>query len=314
MIIQCPLCNSEKIFSIRQFDVSTLRQEWISSFKFDPFNDFLYEDSNITNHRCGECELEFFSPIFTGDSNLYEILSKNDWYYEQNKWEFDEAINRLASNKNISSLLEIGCGKGFFLEKVSNVYQTLGIEINGKAIDICRQKKLNVCSQTLEEITTQFNAIVSFEVLEHIPNPQNFLEKVCKLLSPEGTLILAVPNPSSYLKEFDHVLLDMPPHHSTKWSKKAIEYLAIKYNLELVSISYEPLRYVHYQSYINELILKNNQFTLNKTFIQKFKYKLKDFLMSSLTSAITAQGYQNHKNLLIGQTQLVEYRRRNETT
>jgi 2-polyprenyl-3-methyl-5-hydroxy-6-metoxy-1,4-benzoquinol methylase len=314
MIIKCPLCNSEKIFSIRQFEVSTLRQEWISSFKFDPFNDFLYKDSNITNHRCGECELEFFSPIFTGNSNLYEILAKNDWYYEQNKWEFDEAINRLASNKNINSLLEIGCGKGFFLEKVNNVYQTLGIEINNQAIDICRQKKLNVCAKSLEEITTQFNAIVSFEVLEHIPEPQVFLEKACNLLSPQGTLILAMPNPSSYLREFDHVLLDMPPHHSTKWSQKAIEYLAKKYNLELVGISYEPLRYVHYQSYINELMLKNNEFMTHKTYIQKFKYKLKNFLMSLLTPATTAQGYQIHKNLLSGQTQLVEYRKKDEIT
>lgn len=137
----CPLCESNKISTIRRFSISNLQNEWVNYFGFDPFVNFSQQGEELTQHRCIVCDLEFYSPMYVGGSEFYEQLSQNSWYYEENKWEFDEAMHRLSANENIETLLEIGCGTGFFLEKIANCYKVHGIELNQKAVEICQKKK-----------------------------------------------------------------------------------------------------------------------------------------------------------------------------
>jgi 2-polyprenyl-3-methyl-5-hydroxy-6-metoxy-1,4-benzoquinol methylase len=42
-----------------------------------------------------------------------------------------------------------------------------------------------------------YDAIALYSVLEHVPNPVSFLERLTPLLSPEGTLIIRVPRMSA---------------------------------------------------------------------------------------------------------------------
>jgi 2-polyprenyl-3-methyl-5-hydroxy-6-metoxy-1,4-benzoquinol methylase len=310
MGIICPLCESQKIFTTRSFSISSLREEWSAAFSFDPFSDFPQLDETLKQHRCGICDLEFFSPQIAGSSDFYERLSRNNtWYYEENKWEFDEAIQRLSKNQQIETLLEIGCGKGFFLQKLFHFSKTLGIDINRDAVEICRNKGLNVSLERIESIEHKFDAIVSFEVLEHISNAKDFITNICKLLSPGGTLILAVPNPESYLREFEYILLDMPPHHLTKWSKRTFYYMASQFGLEIVGIVNEPLRYVHYQNYIHMLASQYQSGYGGGTLSQKIKLRLRNILMPILGEIIIPCSYQYHKQALLGQTHLVEFKK-----
>lgn len=310
MEIVCPLCESPKVFTTRNFSISSLRQEWCATFSFDPFSEFLPLDETLSQHRCSTCDLKFFSPQLAGTPNFYERLSRdNTWYYEENKWEFDEAIRRLSFDRCIETLLEIGCGKGFFLQKVLNFSNTRGIDINPDAVDCCKNKGLNVTTERMENIKQKFDAIVSFEVLEHIPNLREFIQSICNLLLPGGTLILAVPNPESYMKEFDYILLDMPPHHLTQWSKKTFSYVASQFGLEIVSMADEPLRYIHYQNYIQMLASQYQSFYGGGTFSHKIKLRLRNILMPILGEMIIPCSYQYHKQVLLGQTHLVEFRK-----
>ena len=315
----CPLCKSEKIFNLKLFDLATLRNEWQKSFGFDPFSEFNPVADTLRQHRCNRCDLEFFSPQYVGSAAFYERLSKAEWYYEDEKWEFDEAIRRLGNNPTINTLLEIGCGNGCFLEKVASCYEAHGNEINEQAVLVCKSKKLNVTTDRLETIGQTFDAVVSFEVLEHVPNPDDFLGKMISVLSPQGTLIIGVPNPEGSLKEMGNVLLDMPPHHATRWSVRAFEYVAREYGLQLVGVANEPLRYVHYQQYLAMLaatyhrqhhgaLSKQRKRRLTKIFFPTMEGMIK-ILVPSLESVIRTQGYQQHKQLLKGQTHLAEFRK-----
>ena len=72
------------------FKVELLRDMWIKSFSFDPFEDISVD--TISKKKCVDCDLIYFDPEFYGDSALYENLCKFPWYYENDKWEFDIAV------------------------------------------------------------------------------------------------------------------------------------------------------------------------------------------------------------------------------
>ncbi len=44
----------------------------------------------------------------------------------------------------------------------------------------------------------KFDAILSFHVVEHVPNPQDHLARVCEVTKPGGYLLLATPNAASW--------------------------------------------------------------------------------------------------------------------
>ena len=309
MNCNCPLCESSKVFITNTFSIQVLQKEWLAAFNFDPFLDFPQLGQTLIQYRCGLCNLEFFSGKYYGDSSFYARLSTGrDWYYEESKWEFDEAIRRLNTNTRIKTLLEIGCGRGYFLEKVAACYVTCGIETNEAAVRVCETKNLNVTTDKLKTVNEKFDAIVAFELLEHIPYPREFLQQVSEILSPGGTLIFSVPNPEGYLREFDHELLNMPPHHATIWSQKTFEYVASQFGMKIVGITYEPLRYIHYQNYLRMLASRYHTF-YGRSLRQKIQRKLNDLLTPILNHIVTPQGYQYHKRTLPGHTQLVEFKR-----
>jgi 2-polyprenyl-3-methyl-5-hydroxy-6-metoxy-1,4-benzoquinol methylase len=311
MTIECPLCGFDKLYILESYEVSLLKQEWLREFGVDTFGEINRQNDRLNHCQCLNCSLEFYDPIIVGNSNFYEHLSKNHWYYEEKKWEFDRAIQHLQKHKNIKTLLEIGCGRGYFLSKVSNAYESTGIELNKNAIAFCKEKKLNVVERQLETLNTKFDSIVMFEVLEHVDHPKEILDKIYDLLNDDGILIIAVPNPESYLREFDRVLLDMPPHHVTRWGKATFEHVAKHYNLKIISMDDEPLRYSHYQNYMSMLESKYH-FIAKKTLKQNILQKLqKVFSLGSrnMRSKMLAQGYEFHKQNILGQTHLIVFKK-----
>ncbi len=305
----CPLCGSRKVFKMRTFGVAGLRKEWSATYGFDPYERFPHLGPTLSKHKCGACDLGFFLPDCVGDAAFYAQLSRGrDWYYEANKWAFDEAVRRLNASPQINTLLEIGCGAGFFLEKVAGCYDTLGIDINEDAVRICREKNLNVVAARLETIGRQFDAVVAFDLLEHIPDPKAFLQHVYEALTPGGAVIFSVPNPDGYLEEFDHLLLDMPPHHATQWSKSALEYAARQFGLQIIEIANEPLSYAHYRAYVKMLLSQNPSFA-GRSLSQRLNRKIRNTLASILRDLFVPLNYQYHKQTLAGHTHLVEYRK-----
>jgi len=163
-----------------------------------------------------------------------------------------------------------------------------------------------VSDDSIDRIQERFDVVASFEVLEHLADPAKVLASMIERLNLNGLLIIAVPNPASYLSEADHTLLDMPPHHVTAWSAKTFSHLAQMFNLELLGIHEEPLRYVHYRSY-----LSNYLSTYEPPSGSSFKARLRRFLSQvswratiPIVEAIAAASYQANKQRLIGQTHL----------
>jgi 2-polyprenyl-3-methyl-5-hydroxy-6-metoxy-1,4-benzoquinol methylase len=143
-------------------------------------------------------------------------------------------INDLQKSKG--SLLDIGAGTGdFLLVAKSNGWKTVGIEPSEKAKSIAQRKGVELKSNLSDFENHSFDVITMWHVLEHVPDLENQIKELKRLLKPDGSIIIAVPNfksyDANYYKEF-WAAFDVP-RHLWHFSKTAIEKLFEKEDLKL---------------------------------------------------------------------------------
>jgi len=247
-----PLVSTSNTRLLDTFQVSKLIDDWRATFNIDISGE-LSDVREISLYRCQASQLDFFMPSsVAGSAQIYRCLQEFDWIYMSEKWEFEEAIKDLVGCERI---LEIGCGPGFFVEKVTKSLKgsmIKGIELNEVAIEQALRKNLPIEKVSLQELVDRgeiFDAVCSFQVLEHVGQPREFLEAIFKVLSPGGRLILSVPNKASFLR-YQYNLLDMPPHHMTRWNAFTFKYLEKLFSLKMVRLSFEPLAQYHILGYV----------------------------------------------------------------
>jgi len=195
--------------------------------------------------RCIDCSVSFFAPEhLAGSGEMYAQLGGLSQYYVARKWEHEAALNDLKGRQKI---LEVGCGSGGFMTLATEEAGLLieGLEQNVEAINEVTRRGLCVREATAESAAKEspgvYDAVCSFQVLEHVSRPKEFLDACCTLLRPGGLLILAVPNQNSYVRHMVDNPLDMPPHHMTRWTQKPLRRLQAHYPLKLLRITCEPL-------------------------------------------------------------------------
>lgn len=148
-----------------------------------------------------------------------------------------QLLNRLHQNKG--NLLDIGAGTGdFLLFAKNNGWHTIGIEPSEKAKAVAKKKGVafEASTQNLEDHS--FDVITMWHVLEHVPNVENQIKELRRLLKPEGTIIIAVPNFNSFDAKYYGqfwAAFDVP-RHLWHFSKSAIKALFSKEKLHLVDI------------------------------------------------------------------------------
>ena len=101
-----------------------------------------------------------------------------------------------------SSVLEIGCGRAATGALIGERFgcRVVGIELNPEAAAAAGKRLDRVIQgdvQTLEPGET-FDAIVAFELFEHLTDGQEFLERAAGWLRPGGRIVLSVPNVGHY--------------------------------------------------------------------------------------------------------------------
>ncbi len=137
------------------------------------------------------------------------------------------------------SLLDIGCGTGDFLKiALRNNWKVSGIEPNKQARALANKKTNNVVFDAEELFTLKpnsFDVITLWHVLEHLPNLENHISIIKKLLKPNGTLIIAVPNYKSYDAEYYKqywAAFDVP-RHLYHFNQDSIAKLVLKEGLKV---------------------------------------------------------------------------------
>jgi SAM-dependent methyltransferase len=136
------------------------------------------------------------------------------------------------------SVLDAGCGSGFYLEILRNLgFQSLrGIDVCEYFIQKTRDKGLNVKNQSIHDLDTKdaYDIILCCDVLEHLNNPKQAISKLHQALKPKGTLYVSIPVYDSILERKERLLKkkskkdQMKKHDSThvnEFSRKTFLHL-----------------------------------------------------------------------------------------
>lgn len=268
---KCPVCEHEGI-SIRSLEKKTIMNELEHYFAEKPPEEIEVIDYEI--QQCKNCSLEYAFPLEPGSQSFYQWVTTRANYYPESRWEWLTVIEQIKNRKgqNLVSILDVGCGGGNFLEiaqKIPNIH-LVGLDTTPESVSQCKERGFEVYCETIESFhqnypDEKFDYIVSFHCLEHIDKPKAFVESMLCLLKTEGSLFISTPySPMSFEQEwFD--IMNHPPHHMTRWNKKAYDELAWQLKCNVQYMMPPPSSIL--QRTVNTLKLVNfgrNQLTISK--------------------------------------------------
>lgn len=279
---KCPICDSEGE-EVYPLDSHYIRKQLASYFQ-----EALPENISITDYtlmRCAKCTLEYATPMKSGSNEFYNWITGHESYYPKTRWEWQIVDNIIKQIPTNIYLLEIGCGAGDFLGIVKSkaTIRAIGVDLTKKSIELCNSKKITAYCETIDEYreneqhkVKHFDYIVSFHTLEHVTDPMGFVASMVKLLKGDGTIFISTPySPMSFESVwFDP--LNHPPHHLTRWNKKAYCELAeqLKMRIEFIVPDY-PNLFSRALSSLNLQINGNTENSFHKVLFQSLARPLK---------------------------------------
>lgn len=158
--------------------------------------------------RCANCSLVFLNPMYS-DEELTALYPTDYYAYgddpEVARWK--QLTKKLLGYWNGTKephfekpgrFLDIGSGSGAFVKRmVQQGWESYGIEVNRAAVELGRSKGLDIRHGTLQQASFPghyFDYIRASHSLEHVSYPNETLDEISRILKPDGTLLIAVPN------------------------------------------------------------------------------------------------------------------------
>ncbi len=165
----------------------------------------VFNEFGIDIVQC-KCCGHLFS-TFPGDQNYngyfgeQQIESCKQFWWDDAHRDMYADFYRRFINKKTGTLLDVGCGLGYFVKNMSVIpcWEVYGCEISRVAVAYARNKLglKNIYEGKIEEIDfgcRTFDIITLWDVIEHIPNPYPLLVRIYSLLKQGGMLFLHTPN------------------------------------------------------------------------------------------------------------------------
>lgn len=274
----CALCGT--------YDNS--KEIYPSNFDLDAFNPEVFSARRLPDRihyrmvECRKCKLLRSDPVADSDTLLQLYIKSKFSYGKQIDFLKTTYGRYLDLAKKISpqakSLLEIGCGSGFFLEEaikhgIPNVW---GVEPSTNAASQAPQNLkgkiiLDIMRPGLFPKDTTFDIICIFQVLDHMSDPVGTLKECQKLLSPNGVILILnhdIDAWSAKLLGESSPIIDI--EHTYLYSKKTLAKILDAANLKPVEqgrawnsydISY-LVKLFPFPKFLKSFILSALKFTL----------------------------------------------------
>jgi 2-polyprenyl-6-hydroxyphenyl methylase/3-demethylubiquinone-9 3-methyltransferase len=207
--------------------------------------------------RCMGCQCVFMNPGPTDDhvadlyenSEIYKFWA--EFMYPQSRdsrlatlhksrveW-LSNAIDEFLPPKSKYRILEVGAGTGDTLFKLNSLNRsdlnTFAVEWNPDMKESLDKNGVEFLGRTIEEIrqdSQKFDVIVLFEVIEHLLDPNLFLESATKLLDKHGLIMFTTPNAQSLeVQWMKNRTMTIDIEHISLLTPAAVTHLAYRNSL-----------------------------------------------------------------------------------
>ena len=139
---------------------------------------------------------------FTGE-RLIPNLPELTFLYQEHIVRYLFASQFVRSKVVLDAACGTGYGSSLLLDKGAK--KVIGVDISKDAIDYCNQNykkenlefKIDDCTK-LNLNNSYFDAVVSFETIEHLKEPDSFLSEIQRILKRNGMLVISTPNKLTY--------------------------------------------------------------------------------------------------------------------
>lgn len=177
---------------------------------------FEFDYQRLDYRRCADCGLLYISPAPTEEMHLDFVVnsramtywrdqmpdamrqSRRPMYKERVGYALD-VMDRLKIPPH--EILEVGAGNGEFAEELAAATDAVNsivlLEPQALALDLPNLEIITGGFEELESSDRKFDAVFAWELIEHILEPDLFLQLVHKVLKSGCPLILSTPNERS---------------------------------------------------------------------------------------------------------------------
>lgn len=226
--------------------------------------------------KCEKCNFISIDPCITEEGLNYYYQSNMDRRLIVKKKmklrDIQYFNDRDYVNKYVKegSILDVGCGGGYFLSKFSNKFKKTGLDIDKRSAEIGSRKfKIKIINSNLgqDKIKEKFDLIIFRGVIEHMYDPKKSINRAYKLLKKNGYLYFcATPNASSFTAWLYRSKWNLwhPVQHINIFSTDTLWRLCGKKRFEKIDEKYEYLETPYsnpdkdYKSIKNYIVKRNS--------------------------------------------------------
>jgi len=217
--VPCPFCGSAE-FSIYERFGSELQYTYV---------------------RCRNCTLVYQSPRPKYDQHFIDSAYASYYQFSENldlndqtsvqhssvNMFQEEVQNLLKYDKRRTNVLDIGSAMGTFLFAAKPYYKkAIGLDVSEQMARFAeRSTGATIYIQQFNDFSypEKFSLIHMSHVIEHVPNPVEWLNQAKSMLEDDGVLVINVPNKYSLAFRLQHLFYKtgLKPQFSSTWTDPA---------------------------------------------------------------------------------------------
>jgi SAM-dependent methyltransferase len=193
-------------------------------------------------------------------------------------------LAQIINDLNKRDILIIGCGKGFLEQLIVNYQSIVSLDIKPEEVEIAKKnnkgkKNIKFIAKDIFKFNSEqkFDLILASEIFEHLHDDKKLFIKINRLLKPDGTLILTIPNRMRLTNKFLYPLQKrikyISDDHLREYTQKEITELLNQFNYRIMDIKGAYFRFIFEYS-----LRKRKLFKIDSN----FRFFLENFFYSHL--------------------------------
>jgi SAM-dependent methyltransferase len=149
---------------------------------------------------CTDCRSMFRHPVLPLQQylSLYQSGAPDQWSGGEHREDL-RIIRSIVAEARSGSALDVGCGTGDFLASLPATVAKFAVEPSAAAL-VASNRGIEIVAKELDHCSAdgRFDVVTIIDLIEHIPEPDSFLQRAYTHVSPGGMLIVSTGDPETF--------------------------------------------------------------------------------------------------------------------